>query len=105
MSYPNHYAAVIVPTADLLYQWQQNLFSLSIPAAEVGLCGDGHQDRLGDQRVTVYAAMSAASHLPTEVASLGHHADVLLALMSATGIGQRASRERFARITARGRVL
>ena len=73
------YAAIIVPTADLLYQWQRNICGwFSVPEKEVGLCGDGRQDVLGEQRITIYVAMSAGAQLPAHMSRLDRDADVLL---------------------------
>lgn len=71
--------AVIVPTADLLYQWQRAVAAwFGWDLSRIGLSGDGHRDRVGRQAVTVYVAMSAAERLPIETTVASSAGPVLL---------------------------
>ena len=79
LGWPGACAAVVVPTADLLYQWQRNAASwLGISEDGVGLCGDGHHGAVGESPVTLYVAASAGELLPSHVRAAGTNANVLL---------------------------
>ncbi len=52
-------ACVLVPTRDLLYQWQQVLGALSPTGTRIGLVGDGHRDDLGRCDVVIAVVNSA----------------------------------------------
>ena len=76
---PGAVAAVVVPTADLLYQWQRNVASwLCLAEGQIALCGDGHHGRVGDAPVALYVAASAGALLPSHTHELSRGARVLL---------------------------
>lgn len=52
-------ACVLVPTRDLLYQWQHVLGTLSPAGTRIGLVGDGHRDDLGRYDVVIAVVNSA----------------------------------------------
>jgi RNA polymerase primary sigma factor len=60
-------AVVVVPTIELMNQWEGNLRRWERPLVPIGRLGGGHRDPLGGNAVLVSVAVSAARRIPEAV--------------------------------------
>jgi superfamily II DNA or RNA helicase len=76
MRSPSDRTVVLVPTIELMYQWEHRLRAIySVP---IGRVGGGCHDGLAANPITIYVARSAAESLASEVSRIAEESRVLL---------------------------